>query len=379
VSKENKILKQRLSSLDVLRGFSMFWIAGAEKIADTFYQTGLPGAKILTSQLNHRKWIGFTFYDLIYPMFIFAVGVSSTLSIRRRVEKGEPHSKILKHILIRTLLLFLLGFWLCNFGLNLHGLLSHPRIFGVLQRIALCYAGSALLVLYTKPKYQAIICGFLLVGYWILLRFIPVPGYGTGVWNPPEGNWASYFDRLFLPGRRYYGTWDVEGLLSTFPALSTCLIGVLSGYWLREDHQYKGKRLTPENKALLLGIAGAILLGSGLLWGVDFPIIKKIWTSSYAILSGGFSVLGLALLYFVIDVKGHSKWSIIFMVFGLNSILVYLISNIKPFDELLNWVTGHALQNWLGPIGALVTVILGFLIEWLMLYWMYKRKIFLRL
>jgi predicted acyltransferase len=370
---------KRLLSLDALRGFNMFWIVGAEPIADALNQLNFPGAGILAGQLNHADWNGFTFYDLIYPMFIFVVGVSTVFSIKRRQEREEAPLKILYHIFTRTALLFLLGLFLSNSGLNLHGWLTNLRWMGVLQRIALCYCGAAFLVLYTKRWHQGIITGTLLIGYWLLLRFVPVPGHGPGVLNTPGMNFANYFDRLFLPGRLYYHTWEVEGLLSTFPALATCLGGVFTGYWLRDEGRFRGKLINPKRKAVILAVAGVSVLGLGLLWALDFPINKKIWTSSYVLLTGGLSAMAMALFYWLIDIRGYKRWTFPFVVIGANSIFIYLAANIIPFDKISDWLTGGRLPGWFGAGSALGLAIISLAIQWLILYIMFKRKIFIRL
>jgi predicted acyltransferase len=369
----------RLISLDALRGFNMFWIIGTDKIADSLKQLNFPGAHFLTSQLTHAQWNGFTFYDLIYAMFIFIVGVSTAFSIKRRQEKGENRFKILSHILFRTSILFLLGIYMSNSGLSLHGWLTNIRWMGVLQRIALCYCGAGILVLFTKPRYQAIVASVFLIGYYLLLRLVPVPGYGAAVWNPPVANFANYFDSLFLPGRHYYGSWDVEGLLSTFPAMVTCLFGVFTGYWLRGEWRIRGKLINQKQKALVLATIGVIIVGLGLLWGMDFPINKKIWTSSYVLLTGGLSFISMAIFYWFIDIQGYKKWAFPFVVIGLNSIFIYLVANLIPFWAISRWLTGGELLNWFGNGQALCLTMVTFLIEWLVLYMMYRQKVFLKL
>lgn len=369
----------RLVSLDALRGFNMFWIIGADQIAGALKDLNFPGAGVLTSQLQHADWNGFTFYDLIYPMFIFVVGVAISLSLKRRLEKGQSRWLIGRHIVTRTVILFLLGVYLSNSGLDLHGWLTNIRLMGVLQRIALSYCAASLLVLFTKDRTQILIAGIILSGYYLLLRFAPVPGYGAGVWNPPEANFANYFDSLFLPGRLYYKTWDVEGLLSTLPAIVTCLLGVFAGYWLRGEWRFRGKPVNQWQKALILAVVGGILAGLGLIWGLDFPVIKKIWTSSYTLLTGGLGMISLALFYWLIDIKGFKKWAFPFIVIGLNSIFIYLAVNIIPFGAISKWLTGEDLLAWLGRGGVLGLTMLSFFLEWVVLYFMYRRKIFIKL
>jgi predicted acyltransferase len=365
----------RLTSLDALRGFNMFWIIGGEKIADALTQFHIPIIQVLATQLNHTTWNGFTFYDLIYPMFIFVTGVSIVYSLAHRKEQGEPRYRILLRILRRTILLFLCGVYLSNAGLTLHGWLTNPRLLGVLQRIALCYCGAAFLTLFLRLRYQMVTAVIILLGYWVTLKFTAVPGFGSGVWYPPEANFANYFDKLFLPGRMYYGTWDVEGLLSTFPAIVTCQIGVFTGFFMKINWKIKGIAFSKTQKAAILALAGIVILGLGILWGLDFPINKKIWTSSFTLVTGGLSMISLALFYWLIDIRGFKKWAFPFIVIGLNSIFIYLAMNIVSGNPFLNWLSGWSHLTVSGDLPfSLATLLIG----WIILYWMYKRKIFIK-
>ncbi len=370
--------KNRLLSLDALRGFNMFWIIGGEKVADALSRCHLPMIQILAAQLSHTAWNGFTFYDLIYPMFIFVTGVSTVYSLDHRKERGDKRYQILLHIFRRSLLLFLYGLYLSNAGLNLHGWLTNVRLMGVLQRIAICYCGAAILVLFVKRRYQVVIALIILLGYWLILKFGVVPGYGAGVWYPPEANFANYFDKLFLPGRKYYGTWDVEGLLSTFPALVTCQIGVFAGFWLKEDWKERKIRDTLSKKAFLLALIGIFMLELGVLWVFYLPINKMIWTSSFTLVTGGLSVIILALFYWLIDVKAFKKWAFPFIVIGLNSIFIYLLMNIIPWDRISKGVPSWIFQTF-GEYGDLVFSLSTLVLGWDLLYWMYKRKIFIKI
>ena len=371
--------KERLTSLDALRGFNMFWIIGGEKIADALAKFNIPIIRILAAQLNHTAWNGFTFYDLIYPMFIFVTGVSIVYSLDHRKRRGDTNLQILLRILRRTLLLFLCGLYLSNAGLDLHGWLTNVRLLGVLQRIALCYCVAAILTLFVKPRFQVAIAVSILLGYWLLLRFATVPGFGAGVWYPSEANFANYFDKLFLPGRKYYGTWDVEGILSTFPAVVTCQMGVFAGFWLRKEWQVKGSELSKAKKAFFLACSGLFILGLGLLWGLDFPINKKIWTSSFALVAGGLSAIFMALFYWLIDDKGYKKWAFPFIVIGLNPIFIYLAMNVIPWNKISKSLSGWSLPGMVGGWQELLFSLSTLMVGWILLYWMYKRKIFIKL
>ncbi len=368
----------RLHSLDALRGFNMFWLIGAERIADALSDLGFPGATVVAAQLDHAAWIGFNFYDLIFPLFVFLVGMSLTLSIERRRQRGDDVRGLVGHIFIRTALLFLIGIYMSNSGYFLRGVFNNVRMMGVLQRIALCYCGASLLVLFTKPRRQAYTVAGILIGYWLLLRFVPAPGATTGIWTP-LGNLANYLDGRYLPGRLYYGTWDPEGLLSTIPALATCLLGALTGHWLRFQGRLRGKPVDGAAKAKLLALAGLILCGLGLLWSLDFPVIKKIWTSSYVLVAGGLSALIMAGFYWLIDLRGHLKWAFPFIVIGLNSIFIYVCTNFLPFNAVAHWLVGGASFAFLGAWQLLVEAVVFFALEWLVLWVMYRRKLFVRL
>lgn len=369
----------RLVSLDALRGFNMFWIIGARKIAEAFQQLNFPGASILVAQLNHTLWNGFTFYDLIFPMFVFVVGISTAFSISRRLEKGEDRWLMVRHILARGGWMILLGILVSNAGFRWSDGLAGIRWMGVLQRIAICYCVSALLMIFTKPRFQAVVAGALLVGYWLLLGFVPVPGHGSVILNGPGMNIVNYMDSRFLPGRLFYGTYDPEGLLSTIPAIATCLLGVFTGYWLRREGKWRGKPITKAQKAGLLVVFGLVAVGLGLLWNMNFPINKKIWTSSFVLLTGGLSAICMAAFYWLIDIRGKRKWAFPFVVIGVNSIFIYLAAELIPFGTITNWLMGQKLLTWFGSAQALSLAALTLIIEWSILYTLYRRRLFLKI
>ncbi len=369
---------KRLHSLDALRGFNMLWIIGAEGIADALSGLNFPGARMVASQLDHAAWIGFTFNDLIFPLFLFLVGVALAFSVKKRRDQGHDIGKLLRRIVVRTVLLYLLGVYVSNSGFILRGWFYNLRWTGVLSRIAICYCISALLVLFTKPRVQVGVFVGLLVGYWLVLRWVPVPGFGAGVWTP-EGNLANYIDRQYLPGRLYYQTWDPEGLISTFAAIATCLLGTFTGYWLQLQGEWRGRPLGKGRKASYLVLIGLVLIGAGLLWSLDFPIIKKIWTSSYVLLTGGLSLILMALFYWLIDIKHWRQWAFPFTVIGMNSIFIYITADTFPFFATAKWLVGGAQFGFLGAWQPLAVATAVLTLEWLVLYVMYRRKIFIRL
>lgn len=364
---------ERLVSLDALRGFDMLWIAGADSLGDALkHIDGGPVTRVLARQLDHVPWAGLHFYDLVFPLFVFLMGVAIPFSLSRMVEvSGRPAA--MRRIFRRAALLFLLGVFY-------YGGLSHPisdvRWAGVLQRFALCYLGAGLLFLYARPRGLAATCAVLLLGYWALLRFVPVPGIGAGHFEEGQ-NLANWLDRMYLPGRKWDGDHDPEGILSTLPAIASCLLGILAGNWLRDP------RLSPARRAAMLAGAGAGLLVLGLAWGVPFPIVKKLWTSSFVLVAGGISALAMAAFYFVIDVWRIRAWAAPFVWVGANALTVYLLCNVVDFGALANRFVGGNVTSSLdalrpglsGLTEALFSIFLCFAVA----RFLYQRKIFLRL
>jgi len=362
-------IKKRIASIDALRGFDMFWIAGGESIIHALYKVW-PGAvtRVLDAQFEHVPWDGFHFYDLIFPLFVFVVGVVLPFSLTRRIEEGASRRQLFRHIFQRFLILFLFG--LAYGGLldfNIHNL----RIPGVLQRIAICYLVAGLLVMVTGIRGQAIVAGSILIVYWLIMKLVPVPGIGAGVLTP-DGNLAGYLDRLIIPLKFCCYTFgDNEGLLSTLPAISTCLLGVLAGHWLRSS------KYTPNRKVLGLAGAGVASLLVAWVWSFNFPIIKNIWSSSFVLCAGGWSLLLLALFYWIIDVKGYQRWSFFFKVIGMNAITIYLADRFFDFG-IITKIFLHGLLPVFGPIEPLVWSCSVIFTAWLFLYFLYREKIFLR-
>lgn len=368
--------KNRLVSLDALRGFDMLWIIGARAIADGFAEIRLPGFAVVADQLTHSKWNGFTFYDFIFPLFIFITGVSLVFSLQKRVLRGDDRGTIVKHILIRTAILFLLG--IAYNGVDINRPLAEVRLMGVLQRSALCYFFASMFILYTKPCQQAVSVAGILAGYWVIMRFVPVPGFGAGVLTQ-EGNLAHYIDSLLLPGRLYSGSWDPEGLLSTIPAIATCLLGGLAGYWLQLTESTFGRKLDSLKRAKYLFFAGLALVAAGLVFSPIFPINKNLWTSTYVLLTGGLATMLLAVFHWAIDIRGYNKWSFPFVVIGMNSIFIYLAARFVPFDKVADWLVGSPYLGFLGSGQTLITAMAQLSLEGILLLWLYKRKTFIRI
>ena len=355
----------------------MLMLIGARVIAAGLAKLDLPGISAIVHQLSHTPWNGLTFYDVIFPLFVFITGVSLALSLRKRLERGDERRAILRHVAARTVMLFLLGI-VYNGGFGQAPLLANIRVMGVLQRIALCYFCAAMLVLYTKPRTQAAVAAGILVGYWAVMKFVRVPGYGAGVWTV-QGNLAHYLDSRLLPGRLFYGDWDPEGLLTTVPAVATCLLGVLSGHWLRSSGKVGSRTLTAEQRAKYLFLGGLATGVVGLLVSPVFPLNKKLWTSSFVLVTGGLGIMALAALHWIIDLRGYRRWAFPLVAIGMNSMFIYLAVRFVPFGRIAEWLVGGGLSTALGHWQALFQALVQLTLELSLLVWLYRRKILIKI
>ena len=369
----------RVASVDAVRGLAMFFIIAGDYLAWALYDLSAERQGVLSGvigffseQMMHVDWEGFRFYDFLFPLFVFITGVSIVLSLPGLVDregKLAAHQRVLR----RSLLLFVLGL-IYNGGVST--LWSDIRLLGVLQRIALCYLFASLLFLNFDVRGLIIACISLLIGYWALMTFVSVPGIGAGMFTE-DANLAAWIDAHYLPGKVYYGGYDPEGLLSTLPAIATCLLGVIAGLLL------KSTRMQPLHKALWLIGIGAILVLAGHLWGLQFPVVKKIWTSSFVLVAGGCSALILGVLYLVIDIWGRKAWATMFLWFGANAIALYMINNVADFKGLARRLVGGDVTVFLDTqltkgTGSLVTVAVGLVLTTALARYLYHRKIFLR-
>ncbi len=361
----------RLFSLDALRGFDMFWIMGAEAI---FHRLGeiYPDSFLdaIGHQFNHPDWHGFAAYDLIFPLFLFIAGISTPYSIGKHLREGMDKSALLKKVVKRGLVLVLLGV-VYNNGLTLWPL-SEVRIPSVLGRIGLAYMFANIIYLYAKPMAQKIWLVGLLLGYWLLLTFFAAPGFAAGDLTM-QGNIVSYIDSILIPGKLYLGIHDPEGLIATIPAIGTALMGIFTGNLLLKTT--KETQMDTVKKLILYGV-GALVIA--VVWDMLFPINKNLWTSSFAMLCAGISLLLMALFYYIIDVKGYQKWAFFFKVIGMNSILIYMSGRFISWSYSSDALTGW-LQQLIGePFNAVISVI-GFVgVQWVFLYFMYKKNVFLK-
>ncbi|MCC6144288.1 MAG: DUF5009 domain-containing protein [Candidatus Hydrogenedentes bacterium] len=369
-SEERHVPKaERVVSVDVLRGFDMFWIVGGGALVEALSKLGdNPVLRFAVFQLSHCEWEGCVFYDVIFPLFVFMVGAAIVFSLGRMEEKAGMGA-VYRRILRRTLLLFFLG--LIYYGGVAQGW-DHVRLLGVLQRIALCYGVTAILfcTLSTR-KLIAVFVGILLV-YWAWLSFIPVPGLGKTSFAMGE-NWPSYIDSQFLPLRRYNGTWDPEGIMSTLPAIGTCLLGVFAGLFI------KNPKVPAEKKGYYFLAAAFACLVVGYLWGFQFPIIKKIWTSSYVLVAGGYSLLLLAIFYQIIDVWKVRGWITPFLWIGSNALVVYMAWNLIDFEEIAARFAGGPIHDSLGAAGDLGVTAVSLAFVLLLARFLYNKKIFIRI
>ena len=367
----------RLVSLDVFRGAT---IAAMILVNN-------PGDERTTYwPLRHAQWNGWTPTDLIFPFFLFIVGVSLAYSLRARLERGQSRPRLLRHVVARGLILFLLGLVLN--GLPNHYQLGSWRVYGVLQRIAVCYVVSAALALMTKRRvWIATVLGCL-AGYWILMRYVPVPGFGIPTHSmpllDPNRNLAAWLDRKLLAGHLYDGTRDPEGVLSTIPALATSLLGLLTGDGLQsaKPRQRKAGRMA------LFGIVG-VALGKFLdLW---FPINKNLWTSSFVIFTAGMALVLLALCYWLVDVREYrGRVTKFFQVFGMNPIAAYVFA-----EAIAHWIDRmpggpdmtlqeRLYQTLFAPLASpanasLLYAICYVLMCWVAMWLLYRKRIFLKI
>lgn len=417
----------RLMSLDALRGFDMFWIIGANAIVYALSRMSQTGpTKFLATQLEHVEWAGFRFYDLIFPLFVFMVGASIVFSLTRLIER-EGRTGAMKRVIRRGVLLFVVGLFYSG---GFTTAWPEIRVMGVLNRIALAYTFTGLLFCWLKPRALVAACAGILIGYWALMSFTPIrdiqltrpaiaqlaeqTGDATtaAYYRNPESpnpstvknspawaaaeklffattnrvtgkfdkgyNVADHFDFQYLPGLHYDTFFDPEGLLSTIPAIATCLLGVFAGLLLRDPQVADMRKV-----GLLLGagVAAAIL---GWLWNFQFPVIKKIWTSSYVLVAGGYSAMLLGVFYLIVDVWKKQAWCQPFVWMGMNSITIYLASNLLGgFRKVAARLVGGDVRAFFEThvatgFGDLVISLTGLALAFWFVWYLHKRKIFLR-
>jgi predicted acyltransferase len=382
----------RWLSVDVLRGLTIVFMIMVNNNG---------GGDQAYWAMKHTDWNGFTPTDLVFPTFLFLVGISTVFSTQARLAKRDTKPSLLFHTIRRALILFLLGLLVNSFPF-FH--LNTMRFYGVLPRIAICYLIVGILYLYSPSwKNKAVLAAAALIGYWILMRFVSVPGYGVPTHTIPlldrDANLAAWLDRqIFSAPHLYERTRDPEGLLSTLPALATALIGMLTGIWLRSTRSII-------QKARGIAYAGCASLVLGGLWNFTFPVNKKLWTSSYVLYAAGWSLLLLALSIYLIDIRGARKTDargasrtdeqarksyMILLVFGTNAIAAYVLSELLPGAlNLIHPYAGVPFLRWFyesivsiipyQPVASIVFCIVFAAVCWLPIYVLYRRHIFLKI
>ncbi len=377
--------QSRLLSLDAFRGAT---IAGMILVNN-------PGSwSAIYPQLAHAKWSGWTFTDWIFPFFLFIVGVAMVYSFAKRKETGANKADLYKQIFKRSLKIFALGLFLNGFPFGLlfgHQFdISTMRIPGVLQRIAVCFLVVSIIYLNTSFRVQLATVVALLVGYWALLAFVPVPGYGSGILDQPLGTLCWYIDSNLLAGHTWSGApapgFDPEGILSTLGAIATTLCGVLCGLWLRSSR-------TNEDKTVWMFVSGNFLLLLGAVMDIWMPINKNMWTSSYVVFMAGWALVCLAMFYWLIDVRGYTKWAQPFVHYGMNAIAVFVLSGVVArMMGLIKWaredgstisLKNYIFENWFLPLGTTVQASTAFAIVFILVMYgvvwaMWKKKWFVK-
>ena len=370
VSEPGHLAPARIVSVDVLRGFDMFWLVGGAGVAlGIGRMLGSPFKEVVLRQFEHAKWEGFYFYDLIFPLFVFLAGMSIVFSMSRTIrERGRGPA--LTRLAKRCAIMFLLG-------ILYSGGLMNPwpevRLMGVLQRIALSCLFAGILFCFFDWRGLAAILVAILLGYWALLSFVPLPGQDAISWAEGE-NWACWLDAQFLPGHKHYDTYDPEGILSTLPAVGTCLLGVLAGFAMTS------MKISPAKKAAGFFLAGAALTILGYAWGYQCPVIKKIWTPTYVCVAGGYSLLLLAAFYYVVDVLEVRWWIAPFVWIGVNPLTIYLARNLVEFNKISERFVGGSVAAWAGTDGGyLLKMCVSLFLSLLFVWFLHRKRIYLRL
>jgi predicted acyltransferase len=371
----------RLVSVDVFRGMTILLMILVNNPGDwdTVY-----------APLLHADWHGWTPTDLVFPFFLFIVGVAIVLALKRRVDAGADKAALVGKLVRRAAIIFALGLFLNGFPFGLFGPHSFAerletwRIPGVLQRIAVCFLVVSLLFLYCRERTLKLWTAACLFGYWALITLVPVPGHGAPDLDSKGGHLPGWLDLTLLGDHIWVlgKVYDPEGILSTIPAIATTLFGVLAGLLLVSS-------LKPEQRLVRLFVRGSLLVVAGYVWGWFLPINKAIWTSSYAVLTAGQAMCALALCYYFFDLRGHLAVAKPFLVYGVNSITVYVGSGLLSRTLGYVEIDGTSLQellyaqlfsSWLPPYAASLAYAITWIAGWFaVLLWMYRRRLMLKI
>ena len=362
----------RLTSLDALRGFDMFFImGGAGLLAALAKWFPCSFTEELAHQMGHVEWHGLTHHDTIFPLFLFIAGISFPFSLSKQRAAGRSEGSIHWKVVSRGLMLVLLGMIYNGLlGLNFEDF----RYASVLARIGLAWMFAALIFIHTGWKARVLITTVLLVGYWIVAGFIPAPDADGADIFSAQGSMVGYVDRMWLPGRVLYGNIDPEGLLGIVPAIGTALLGMFCGEWVKCDKE----ELTGGKKVLCMVVAGVVLLAVGLLWSQAFPINKKMWTSTFVLVVGAYSVLMFALFYYIIDVRACRWWTPFFTVIGMNSITIYLGQRFINFSYTADRLFGGLVHKLPEASQEFFSSAAYIAVCWLFLYFLYRKRVFLK-
>jgi predicted acyltransferase len=362
-------ITKRLISLDALRGFTI-----AAMIVVNY-----PGSEeSVFFTLRHTEWNGLSFTDQIAPYFLFIVGMSIAYAYSKRLAAGENRSAMVKKIIIRSLKIYAVGMFLNLMPqFNFHTI----RWTGTLQRIAIVFLVSAIVFLFSNWKQQAWLAAILLLGYWLALVCIPTPGYGKPMLEPGI-NIVAWFDNQFLPGKMWRGNWDPESLLTNITSIASCLTGMLAGHLMLSDK-------APEEKVNWLMTAGVASALAGYFWGLAFPVNENLWTSSFVLVTSGFAALLFGAFYFLVDIKGYTRFTKPGIIFGANAISIYFLADvwalffyvIKYGGISLNDRFVHGLSHiGMDPrLASLIYALLFVGINFIPAWWLYKKKIFIKL
>ena len=364
--------QKRLLSIDTLRGMDMLLIMGLStlilRICDLFPN----GSEIwIAGQMSHVQWDGLAIMDMVFPTFLFIAGLSFPFSYANQVEKGRTSGQIHRKIFLRCLALIVLGIVYNGF----FNFKFPQRYASVLGRIGLAWMFAALLYVHCKRTTRIVVASVLLVGYGLLVGLVGAPDAPAGA-GPltQDGCLNGWIDRILLPGKCFYGNFDPEGLLGVIPATVTAMLGMFTGEFVREPEE----KVSGSKKTLWMLAAAAALLAAGYLGSLVLPLNKKLWSSTFVLVVGGYSLVAYALVYYIVEVKGHKKWTFFFRVIGLNSITIYLLQRIIPLREVANFFLGGAAGLLPEAWGAVLLAVGYIAVCWLLLYFLYRHKVFLK-
>lgn len=358
---------QRLVCVDALRGFDMLWIIGGAEVLVSFSKaSGIGFLSNMAVNFDHT-WGQFHFYDIIMPLFLFIVGVVMPVSFTRRLKHGDSRKTLYFHIIKRVIILYILGLIASGRLLTFDAAKIHLWT-DTLHAIAIGYLVSSVLILEVSQKWQIAITTFLLFLYWGIMALIPVPGHGAGIYEPGT-NLALYVDNLILGHWQEALGWTY--IITNLTFICSVMLGVFAGQILLSNR-------TEMKKAGMLALIGIFCVLAGKFWGIWFPIIHQLWTSSLVLFAGGLSFLLLSAFYLIIDVWGYRKWCFFFVVIGMNAIAVYVATHLFDFTLIGNVFVG-GLAKWVGPWNEFIQASASLCVIWLILYWMFRMKTFIKI